>query len=407
MNNLGLNGRFTNLIYNTIKNAKVSGNIRKTRWLFDRASKGFFYGIDKGDESSARIFANQMDSMITVLNGMHQDRWDFDIRPTYTRDLDNRRVFSGFQLSVVIHYPEIEITNTEERCHNIKDLFIEFQVKKSDFTNDNGEPVWGMYNLKGTRSYLTYDEWFVGYLHSHLPSNKFNSFSDAFKLGNFCLGDNTEIVNQQEELYMNYTPEGFELFLWTLDSLVRWESIEGVPHIRIERIKVGSEVNQVSISDTRNLAEYYDNMRTMISNLDVDFVFSEYRYKIKKNNKFERFVHNLIVNYLSHTWKHLLVTRNNGSYYGYNHPNIETPEQLRRKFETNSELPHFYLRSNKVEFKVEPYSGDLPDINDYKVHPKFLEYAATRLEQELYSKSVRKSTIERYHQIDNAQEHVA
>ena len=94
----------------------------------------------------------------------------------------------------------------------------------------------------------------------------------------------------------------------------------------------------------------------------------------------------------------LLVSQVGDKYYGYEHPFINSPEDMKAMFTARNELPHFYLRSNKVEFNVEPYAGELPDINKYKVHPKFIEYASTRLEQELYYKSVRKSTFEKYHQ---------
>lgn len=394
MVNLGLNGRFSTLIYNTIKNSKTSGNIRKTRWLYVRALKGFFHGVKKNDEDIAKNFANQMDSMISVLNDVHGENWDFDIRST-----NNDYGFAGFKLYVVINYPNINITNSEGDNHNIKNLVVSFRVKDSELENSEGYPVYGMYDIRGTRSSMTYEEWFIGYLHSHLSTNKFQSFSDAFRLGEFCLGEDTEIRYQQENLYAEYSPEMFQLFLWTIDSIVNWESLDGVPYVRMNKITIGTEASQVSMSDKRNLEEYYDNVRKFVDSLNVDFVFSESRYKIKQNNKFERFIHNLVVEYLSDYWRRLLVSKVGDKYYGYEHPVINTPEEMKAMFTNSREgLPHFYLRSNKVEFNVEPYGGELPDINNYKVHPKFIEYVSTRLEQELYYKSVRKSTFEKYHQ---------
>jgi len=203
MNNLKLNSLDrSSLIYNTIKNCKVSGNIRKTNWLYNRALKGFFYGIEAKNEEVAKNFADQMDSMISVLNETHL------------------------------------ISNSNNENHTIKGLIVSFRVRKSGLTNENSQSIYAFYDIKGTRSYQSYEEWFVGYLHSHLPANRFSSFSDAMRFSDFCLGDDTEIRYQQESLYEEYSPEMFQLFLWTLSSIVNWESIEGVPHINMNRIVI-------------------------------------------------------------------------------------------------------------------------------------------------------------------------
>jgi len=139
-----------------------------------------------------------------------------------------------------------------------------------------------------------------------------------------------------------------------------------------------------------------------MTDLDLDFVFSENRYKIKQNEKFERFLHSIVLKDLSNYWKYLLTIKVGDKLYGYDHPKIHTADELKSKFTEYRETPHFYLRDNKIEFKIEEYSGELPDVNKYKIHPKFLQYVATKLEQELYYNSVRKSTFERYNQLANA-----
>jgi len=393
----------SNLIFNTINNPKRSGNIRKTRWIYKRALKGFFYGIDKGDKVKAMAFANQIDSMITVLNGLYKENWDFDIRPKYYRSTDIIESLKGFSLFVVIHYPEIKISNSEGRTHDIKDLFVRFEIVESVLAPEGNAPLWTIGKIKGARSTLSYEEWFVGYLHSHLPQKNNNTYFDAFTLKNFCLGSDTEIVTQQESLYLEYTSESFELFLLTLDSFVAWESLEGVPHKKIEKILIGNR-----ITDTRsNSGSYFTNyleVERNIFDLDIDFVFSENRYKIKQNSKFERFLHKIIVDHLSIAYSYLLVTKrpNDEKYYMYSMPRIIPPKELREKFKKDGESPYFYFRDKRIDFKVESFTGDLPDINDFKVHPKFIDYVATKLEQELYLKSIRKSSIERYYQSSNA-----
>lgn len=385
------------LFYNIIKNAKNTGNIRKTSWIYKRALKGFFKDIKKGDVEQARNFANHIDSIITVLNSVHGNNWDFNLNPSIVLN-----VFEGFELSCVIHYPEISITNSVGLQHKMKDLFVVFNISDTQFENEDGLPVYGPTKLKGTRSTLSYEEWFVGYLHSHLPSIMTTEQQSALYLPDFCLGEETEIRDIMESLYIKYQPEMFEMFLYTIDSIVKWESLEGVPYIKIKDIAVGSKENIVSNFVESHLDGYYENIRREMHSFNLDFVFSENRYKIKNNEKFDKHVHNVIKEKFSVYYDKLLVTKVGNIYYGYSHPKIKTAEDLKKMFVTRDRQPHFYLRNEKIVFNIEPYTGELPDINNYKVHPKFLEYVSTKLEQELHEKSITKSAVEKYHQLINA-----
>ncbi len=187
--------------YNVIKNAKISGNVRKTECLFDRSSKGFLYGIKKED---AQAFANQVDSMITVLNETHGENWDFHIEPVTAKTFD---------FYLVIKYPELHITNSENRSYDLKDLYVLTEIVESEFRNENDEPIYKFKDPRGFKSKFTYEEWFTGYNHSHLGTYKPNKFTDCFYIKSFCLGDGTEIHSVMESLYTEYSPELFQLFL--------------------------------------------------------------------------------------------------------------------------------------------------------------------------------------------------
>lgn len=391
MNNLTFNEAFmSSSTMEIIKNAKLSGNIRKTEWIYEKALEGFFMDIEEGDKATARRFADQIDSMITVLNSMYHENWDFNLI----------QEASGYIISIVILFPHITITNSKGNSHEIEDLIVNVPLRK--FNIGSGSIVWGPSTIEGTRATLDYKEWFVGYEHSHLPTNKSENFSTVFYLSEFCLGKNTEIINQQEDLFIKYSPESFELFLWTLNSFVSWESLEGVPYISINKIGLGDEIYTRFISS--EYRKYYRYMLEEITSLDVDFVFAENRYRIKQNDKFERFLHKTIVEHFPEYWKQLLVIKSGGTYYGYNFPEMLSEEELNERFKVNGETPYFYLRDRKIEFKVKPLviERGLPDINNYKVHPKFIEYAAARFEEKLHEKAIRKSTIERYSQANNA-----
>lgn len=394
LNNIDLTRR-QSLIMKIIRDAKINGSIRSTRWLHKLATKGRFCNFSSSDADN---FANQIDQMITVLNRVHENRWDFHLHPIYDEfTSDDDYYFIGFKLYVIIHYPHVMITNSEGAEHEIQDLFVTFKIK-----NNNRQYV--PCDFSGGRITYSYDEWFVGYRHSHLTSNKPLSFFDTLGTKDFCTGSgeiNETLTNMWESDYI-FDDAIFESFLYAIDSVVEWESIEGGPHIRMNKILIGgNETNATNISDA-NMKDWYRKLYNSISELDLDFVFSENRYKIKQNSKFEDKIKQGIIHHLQDYAKYLIVTKIGDNLYGYSEPIVETEEELIERFSFKNELPYTYIQGNKLEFKVLPFNGELKDISSYNVHPKFLDYAAKQLEQQLFYKSVRKSGIERYYQSINA-----
>ena len=401
---------------NIIKNAKVFGNIRRTAWLHDRMIKGFFTFCDKGDTVKATLYANQLDEMITLLNGTMGENWDFDIRPyfreeeVYVEDpddpeysyYDDREVFKGFHLYLVLRYPEVEMTNSNNDRHTIKDLFVTFKILESELSGNS------LYldRPKGTRAFQTYEEWFSGFHHSHLHANQCDSYRNALWLDSFCLGSN-EVVHQLNSLTEEWSSEMFELLMLTMNTMIGWESIEGTPYTYMSKIGSGLEIDTNSDTHNSYMRERYDELRPRILEFDVNFYFDGKMYKIKTDHKFERFLHAIVVEYMADRWDKMLVTRRGTKTYGYKHPQNATKEELRKKFSKNGDgvtLPHFYFRNNKVEFNVEPYQGELPSVENYKVNPKFIKYASDKLEQELYYNAVRKYSFEREDQSRDAEE---
>ena len=385
LNSYSIRPRRKHLIYLLIEKLKTTGIIRTTNWFYKSALKDRFCEVDS---SQARKFATQMDSIITVMNRVHEDKWDFHLEPIF--DGSN---FEYYEIYVQIYYPEITISNSQNRTHNIKDLIVTFHLK------DNGDGQIVPYKLCGTRATLSYEEWFVGYNHSHLQANKPDRFEDVFFNGSFCTGSG-EINEVMATMWdVGYSEEHFEMFLFTLNTVTEWESLEGTPHIRMERAVIGSEAKISDVSDS-NIISYFQIINDNIESLNVDFVFSENRYKIKQNEKFENIIKNIIINKMSSYWSKLLVTKVNEKYYGYNHPEII--DVTTRFLNLQKQKPYTIIQNLVLEFDVQQYSGELPEINNYQVHPKILKYAARELEKQLYYKSVRKSTIEKYHQSINA-----
>ena len=91
------------------KNWNKAGRLRKTSFLYYLINKGRIYY--EGDKIN---LCNQLDSMITVLNEVYKDNWDFYL-------------YDG-KLQLIIHFPKIEISNTKGTKHTIKNLLVRFGI---------------------------------------------------------------------------------------------------------------------------------------------------------------------------------------------------------------------------------------------------------------------------------------
>lgn len=131
------------------------------------------------------------------------------------RMLDNSRI--GY--TVLIHFPELVITNSKKLSHNIKDLYVKFDVGIDGKMNSG---------LSGIRTSLTRDECASHYMHSHLPT--FDLMNMRFM--HFCTGEG-EINQVIYLLGSNFDEVNFTLFCLHLKNYVIWESLEGNPYRRM------------------------------------------------------------------------------------------------------------------------------------------------------------------------------
>lgn len=130
-------------------------------------------------------------------------------------------------LKVYIKFDDITITNGST-SHDIKDLWVRFNVGKTGAVS----------NLQGLRSYMTFEEARVGYMHSHLPATPMTS-STPPNFEHFCLGTG-EITQVIMFLADQFDTINFTLFCLHLKNFLAWESIDGVPHIYLNGIESGN-----------------------------------------------------------------------------------------------------------------------------------------------------------------------
>ena len=141
-------------------------------------------------------------------------------------------------------YPEIEITNTKKEKHTIKNLVVVFSLEW-----DSHFKKWKIDEMTGLRLTLSYLELNKLYSHSHLNSSDLANNFKSMTSSKFCLGSSTlgmsiaEYNTESDKEKSNLVLEGI---LYTLDTYVTWESLEGVPHNYIRNLLPfgGTPVNE-------------------------------------------------------------------------------------------------------------------------------------------------------------------
>ena len=369
------------LVVKIIQKIRSEGTLRKTQGMYDLAKRGFFYIVENTEEEALN-FANQMDALITVLNSNYGVNWDFDLE--LTRSYPRLQ----FNLHLIIRYPEIEITNSEEEYkHTIKDLFVDLQLRNSELVSPS---VYSFHDPRGTRGTLSFNEWQRAYNHSHLNTDQINARRKCFYLDRFCLGGDTEIVQSILSLQLEFSEENYQMFFMTLDSLVSWESLEGVPFNYI------SEIEQTYSEEKFYYNESYEDYLVkelyLSEDLNCDFVYVNDRYKIKINERLSTWIREFILRFEVNKTREFLYTEVLGEKYAIPSQAYTIPPEV-PTFETEEkEAPYVLLQGIKHTFTIEPYQDEIINLEDYKVYPKYVENAAKRIEQELYKKCIRDYT---------------
>jgi hypothetical protein len=157
--------------------------------------------------------------------------WDFENEYGY----DNGAYNYLSRIYLTCKVDKIEIKNSVGQKHNIHDLFValNFNVNEDKYFVMNG----GLWGFKST---FTYAETHYGYIHSHLSSSTNNAIAEY---SNFCLGEgsmSTLMSTLQGNFLLNDNQdeekEYFELFCNHLHEYLSWESLAGVPHIKMREL---------------------------------------------------------------------------------------------------------------------------------------------------------------------------
>lgn len=262
--------------YEYIIKAIENNNHKKLHFLKYLSSQGFIpVGTEKG-----------LYEMIKIFEQKFQGNQDLAFEVVENND---ENVLSPY---FKVLYPEVKITNTRKDNHTIKNLVVIFSLKW-----DYHYKKWQINKMTGLRLTLSFLEAHYHYNHSHLQSATLKSDFKSMTSSIFCLGSSTlgmSIAEYNTEEDKEKSALVLEGILYTLDTYVTWESLEGVPHNYMNRLlPLGGEI----VTDSNVDPYTEDLLRSLISKkipLSLDFGIKNNTIFIKNTSKNVEFFKNLI-----------------------------------------------------------------------------------------------------------------
>ncbi len=298
-------------------------------------------------------------------------------------------------------YSKFIITNSQGRTHEIRDLFVFHSFK---WTNGSVHP----YKLEGGRFSKTDLEISSSYQQSHLGSHS-SWKSDPFYCSRFCIGSDTDVSLMMAEFEVEMDFDRYELFLFCVDSMITWESLEGVPYIKMEVVK-NANSNRVTSSQERYEDAVIKHILDDKTPLDVDFYVADGLYKIHPNLRASDFIKKIVLKYMTFDIaKSILVSRVPNTFDHYLQMKAEgVAARAMNKITATKEYTIFRGRKIYPRIIKKDRRNEVPiSIEDYIVYPKFLENVLRKLESRIYEKAVVKSATEIHNSSSNAHRSVA
>jgi hypothetical protein len=309
----------------------------------------------------------------------------------------------GFYPYFKVLYPEFTITNSNADLHTIKDLVVVHQVAYNP--NDGGH-IYTKHPMGGRFS-KTKLEVAAAYQQSHLPSHS-DWRHQPFYVTTFCVGGDTDVSRMIVEFEVEMDWDRYELYLFCVDSMITWESLEGVPYRKMRDIKnaLNNKVTSVSQGYVNTVVNRVINDKIT---LDVDFYIDKGLYRIRPNERANEFVKNLVLQcFTFDKYKTILVSRVPNTFSEF--LQMKAEQQAEQDFDVTAHTEYTIFRGNKVFAKLikeDTRNEPVVPLENLIVYPNFLKDVLSQLESRIYSKAVTKSGVKIYHSLSNANRSVS
>jgi hypothetical protein len=199
------------------------------------------------------------------------------------QDLYPNHHYSSNYVFILVHFPQVKITNESGKSTSIKNLFAKITLTlKGEFKT-----------LQFSKTHYTYAHFIHGYLHSHVPREvTYNNFQSCCT-GTGPINDTIRNLQYYEE-DNDYTDQWMQ-FCWDLDKYVTVESEEGIPYIRmsncVSEIKTGEELSLnldncvISSSYYLNTHDLQEFVKYLIRNKVFKFKWSHKKWGYAHSNE--------------------------------------------------------------------------------------------------------------------------
>ena len=380
--------------YSYIPKAIENNNHKKLPFLNYLSSQGF---IPAESEES-------LQEMIKIFENKFQGNQDLAF------NVVEEKISGTFHLMLYfkVLYPEVTIINSNKEKHTIKNLVVVFPLKWSEMFKK-----WTIDELSGLRLTLSYLELYHQYGHSHLQSNNLGSCFKEMITTRFCLGSSTlgtTIAEYNTESDREKSKLLLEGILYTLDTYVAWESLEGVPYNYVKRLLPlgGETVNADYISShSEQIINYLKSNKIFLA---LDYGVTNDNVFIKntlKNSEFFKRV--LAVSTLTNrrtiesqylcfsndsSSTSSVFIRASSSFYSLEKI-IDNAKNYKENNLHGIEDKFTFFNGRKYPLVYSHYMGKTIDKDKQNIiiYPKFLEYVYRKLEFEIQKTRLRSQTI--------------
>ena len=327
----------------------------------------------------------------------------FDAKYKNLYDLGFTYDGSSFYPYFKVLYPKFTITNTNGDLHTIKDLVIIHQVA---YNTNNGGHIYTKHPMGGRLS-KTKLESAAAYQQSHLPGHG-GWRHQPFHVTSFCVGGDTDVSRMIAEFEVEMDWDRYELYLFCVDSMITWESLEGVPYRKIRDIKnaLNDKVTSVNPNYVNTLVNRIISDKIT---LDVDFYIEKGLYRIRPNERANEFVKNLVLQcFTFDKYKTILVSRIPNTFSEF--LQMKAEQQTEQDFDVTAHTEYTIFRGKKVFAKLikeDTRNEPIVPLENLIIYPNFLKDVLNQLESRIYSKAVIKSGVKIHNSLSNANRSVS
>lgn len=327
----------------------------------------------------------------------------FDAKYKNLYDLGFTYDESSFYPYFKVLYPEFTITNSNGDLHTIKDLVVIHNVA---YNPDNEGHIYTKHPMGGRLS-KTKLEVAAQYQQSHLPGHVAWRHQPFYVI-NFCVGGDTDVSRMIAEFEVEMDWDRYELYLFCVDSMITWESLEGVPYRKIRDIKNALN-NKVTSANQSYVNTLVNRVLKDKIPLNLDFYIDKGLYRIRPNEKANEFVKNLVLQWFDFDrYKFILVSRVPNTFNEF--LQMKAEQQTEQEFDITVPDQYTLFRGKKVFGKLikeDTRNEPVVPLENLIVYPNFLKDVLNQLESRIYSKAVIKSGVKIHNSLSNANRSVS